>query len=520
MAFADAEKNSRVTQRVTRNLRGRVTITSEHYPDKTEEGLKPDNLNKLNPLVDHPHQKHHGHAHGHLSMHKMAKDGHLKHVDIDLEHWEERTDLTDDMTHQIEDFITDHEKEVYGDEPRTSQKQSQKHHGHAHGHLNMHKMAKDGHLKHVDIDLEHWEERTDLTDDMTHQIEDFIADHEAEVYGDEEGEEEDTSSQQAQERLDVKEVIVLPTGMNYHYNQSLYDDLLTAPFDIYSEIFQDLPFDSKSSFPVFAIPGWEKRLGVFSCFGKVSESFIFENLQFLLQWKDILGASDGVSMELYEYMTNHEFEADLIIAKGHKGEDIIPHLALVISYYQFGTKKKVLVPFARLGDFFDDTSEKHLADEAVREMEVEALHELIQSKRTNSTLFSDTDILENTDQAQGYATVETLHFQKLFQLLIRRTFLFSFGYADCLMQDEPDSLRKCLDDTFTNVVKLETNVRGALDDQVMEMVSIVNERSHAKTLEACVSFQNNMGSIYEAASCSNMLELGTVVANPLRSQLR
>ncbi|CAJ1965097.1 unnamed protein product [Cylindrotheca closterium] len=533
-AFADADNNSRVTQTVTRNLRGRVTITSEHYPDKTEEGLKQENLSKKTPLVDHPHKpnKRHGHALGHLQMHKMAKDGHLKHVDVDLEHWEERTDLTDDIKHEIEDFIEDHEEEVYGQEDKTPLQTH--HHGHAHGHLHMHKMAKDGHLKHVDVDLEHWEERNDLTDDMVHEIEDFIEDHDEVVHGYEDDEGNTTSEavedrrpqeERANERLDhedVKEVIVLPTGMNYHYNQSLYDDLLTAPFDIYSEIFQDLPFDSESSFPVFAIPGWQKRLGVFSCFGKVSESFIFENLQFLLQWKDILGASDGVSMDLYEYMTTHEFEADLIIAKGHKGEGIIPHLALVISYYQFGTKKKVLIPFARIGDFFDDTSEKHLADEEVKEMELEALHEMIQSKRSNSTLFSDTHLAESTDLAEGYATVEALHFQKLFQLLIRRSFLFSFGYADCLMQDEPDNLRKCLDDTFIDVVKLETTVRGALDDQVVEMISIVNERSHVQNVEACVSFQNNMGSIYEAASCSNMLELGSVVTinNPFRSQLQ
>jgi hypothetical protein len=225
-------------------------------------------------------------------------------------------------------------------------------------------------------------------------------------------------------------------------------------------------------------------------------------------------------MELYEYMTTHEFEANLIIAKGHKGADIIPHLAIVISYYQFGTKKKVMVPFARIGDFFDDTSEKHLANEEVKEMEMDALHEMIQSKRSNSTLFSES-FPENIDRAQGYATVETLHFRKLFQLLIRRSFLFSFGYADCLMQDELDDLRKCLDDTFTNVVKLETNIRGALDDQVAEMIAIVNERSHVKTIEACVSFQNNMGSINDASSCSNMLDLGSVVASrPLRSQIR
>ena len=463
VALVDGESNPRVTHTVTRNLRGRVTITSEHYPSKTEEGLKSENIKRKNPLVDHPHTP--------------------------------------------QDHV-----------PR-------KHHGHAHGHLNMHKIAKDGHLKHVDIDLEHWEERTDLTEEMVHQIEDFIADHEEEVYGHDDGEEEYIRARngqtQSQFQKDVNETVVLPTGMNYHYNQSMYDNLLNAPFEIYSQIFRGLRFNTEKYFPVFAVPSWQKRIGVFAGFGKVAETFIFENLQFLLQWKDILGASDGVSMELYEYITSHDFEANLIIARGHKGDDIIPHLALVISYYQFGTKKNVLIPFARIGDFFDDTSEKHLADEEVKEMEMDALHEMILSKRSNSTLFSKEIFSESSDRAQGYATVETLHFQKLFQLLIRRTFLFSFGYADCLMQDEPDNLRNCLDETFTSTVKLETSVRGALDDQIVEMISIVDERSHAKTVEACVPFQNNMGSISDAASCSSMLDLGSVIArSSLRSQVQ
>jgi hypothetical protein len=466
LPFANGDDHPRTTETVTTNLRGGNAVRKRiSYPDKTDEGMKPENLKKLNPLID---QHHHHHAHGHLYLRQMSEDGKVKDMDVDMDHLDEN-DIPPEVLHNIEDFIFSHYEA-----PHEAPHYHQSHESPAH--------AGPQHFdKHQAVEDHHHHKRTTHDDKASRKV-------------------------------------ILPTGFDSHYNQTLYHRLLVAPFEIYADIF-DHHFWGESSFPVFAVPDWKNKTGIFSGFGKSGDSLIFENMQFLLHWHDIIGASDGVTQELYEFMSNHDFHASLIIGKAHQELAETAHLALVVSYYQFGSKKNVLIPFARIEDFFDDTSEQHLKNSDTKDLEMSALHEMIQAKRSNSTSFYNPATKISDERIEAFGVIEASHFQKLFQLLIRRTFLFSFGYADCLMQ-EPDYLRQCLDDTYSSVVKMETNVRGALDDQIFEQLAVVNDRLHTKVAEACVSFQNTGGSVYGSGSFDDTLDLGTLITTPFKGKLQ
>lgn len=404
-------------------------------------------------------------------------------TDLDINHIDEN-DVPPEVLQNMEDFMFSHYEPPHDHHSSIDESHHSIHHGHHH--------LEGSHHHHADP--EHFGKHQAVEDHHLHH-------------------------RRAPHRHESSQKVILPTGFDSHYNQTLYHRLLDAPFDIYESIF-DHHIWGESSFPVFAVPEWSSHAtGLFSSFGKSGDSLIFENLQFLLKWHDILEASDGVTTELYDYMSHHDFHANLIIGKAHQEKDDTAHIALVVSYYQFGSRKHVLVPFARIEDFFDNASVDFLKDPDTKDLETSALKEMIYSKRSSnntSSFFSAAAMNATKDEGgsgdrreEAMGIIEGMHFQKLFQLLIRRTFLFSFGYADCLMQEEPGFLRQCLDDTYSSVVKMETNVRGALDDQVVEQLAVVNGQLHTKLAEACVDG-------YSSGSCDDhmMMDLGTLATTP------
>jgi len=311
-----------------------------------------------------------------------------------------------------------------------------------------------------------------------------------------------------------RSIYALPTGLASHYNQSLFDELHNAPFRVYAEALGH-ELDEGESFPVFALPQWLNTTGVFTGFSKKATPLIFENVQFLLHWDDIVAsATSPVSDDVTEHIANSNFHASLIIGKSIGNNANVPFIGMVLSYYQFGSLKNVLVPFSKLEDFFDNTSEKHLLDPNTKSLEMAALHEMLEERRANSTTLYHPALALSKERKSQLEDLEVVHFQKLFQLLIRRSFLFAFGFADCLL-NEPHDLRDCLDDTFYHLIEMETTTRGALDDQVVEKLAEINETFHSRVSEACVSVQGSgNGFMYGSGSgsCYNTNDLGAFVS--------
>lgn len=301
-----------------------------------------------------------------------------------------------------------------------------------------------------------------------------------------------------------KKLHVLPAGnFGRDFNSSLYNDLHNAPFEIYESAFGIGEEEREKSFPVFVVPDWQKdTTGVFSAFSRTASPLTFQNMQILLTWEDVKEASTGADEELAYFINSNNFEASLFIGKtlGDSTSDI-PFLGLVASYHQH-SQKNILVPFAKIEHFFHDTSEKHLLRESAHYIDHDTLHEILDAERSNnstSTFFHPELIAETLqkNRREQLEDVEAIHFRRLFQLLIRRTFLFSYGYADCL-KEEPHDLRSCLDDTFSLVVQMEAAIRDALDDQLFEELERITQVANtSKYREACVSL--NMYGIMECS---------------------
>ena len=184
----------------------------------------------------------------------------------------------------------------------------------------------------------------------------------------------------------------------------------------------------------------------------------------------------------------NEFQASLFIGKTLGTGSEVPFLGLLVSYHQ-SSQKNILIPFAKLENFFHDTSEKHLLSESSKNLQHDALHEMLDEERSKSgpmSAFFHPEIIASTNRKEQLKDIEAIHFRRLFQLLIRRTFLFSFGYADCL-KVEPHNLRSCLDDTFSLVVQMEASGRTALEDQLLEELASVTQMNISKVSEVCIS---------------------------------
>ncbi|MGK3734761.1 MAG: hypothetical protein ACI8RD_001608 [Bacillariaceae sp.] len=316
-----------------------------------------------------------------------------------------------------------------------------------------------------------------------------------------------------QPRRHDKSLHILPTGENT-YNHSLFEELHSAPFEIYESSLGQGKEEREDSFPVFIVPDWKRdTTGVFSGFSRTATPLAFQNIQFLLSWDDIVEASTGAEDSLVDFLDESNFEASLFIGKTLGAESHVPFLGLMVSYEQ-RSQKNVMIPFAKLENFFHDTSEKHLLSDSIKHLEHDALHGMLDEERSSSkssnnatNSFFHHEIIHGTNQKEQLEDIEAIHFRRLFQLLIRRTFLFSFGYADCL-KVEPHNLRQCLDDTFSLVVQMEASIRGALDDLLVEELgSVTKTNSSSRVSEACISASSGS---YGTGDCSAFEGLGGV----------
>jgi len=295
-------------------------------------------------------------------------------------------------------------------------------------------------------------------------------------------------------RRNDKSLHALPSGnLSREYNSTLYEELHNAPFEIYESAFGVGKEEREESFPVFIVPDWQKHTnGMFSGFSRTATPLMFQTVKLLLSWEDIVEASTGAEEDLMNFIHRNNFEASLFIGKT-LGDAVshVPFLGLMVTYHQ-SSEKNIMIPFAKLENFFHDTSEEHLLSDSIHELEHDALQDLLDGFRgSNSTnsffhpeIVADT---RNNKKKEQLEDIEAIHFRRLFQLLIRRTFLFSFGYADCL-KEEQTNLRSCLDDTFSVVVQMEATVRDAIDDKLIEeLARITNLTDASKLREACVS---------------------------------
>ena len=326
--------------------------------------------------------------------------------------------------------------------------------------------------------------------DNKHQQINFI---DSEIIDDQEESPEEVMHRQRMRNDESK--VVLPSGaFDRVFNSSLYEELHNAPFEIYESAFDLHQEERDDSFPVFIVKDWQKdKTGVYSGFSRTATPFVFQNMQVLLPWKDIVEASTGADKELSRFIEKNNFEASLFIGKtiGESVSDV-PFLGLIVSYHQ-KSQKHILVPFGKLEHFFHDTSEKYLLSESIQYLEHDTLHKMLDEERANKnstdTFFHSEIVVDtrNNIRKEQLEDIEAIHFRKLYQLLIRRTFLFSFGYADCL-REEPHTLRACLDDTFSLVVQMESTVRDAMDDELIEQLGKMTKLTKdSKLREACVS---------------------------------
>lgn len=336
-----------------------------------------------------------------------------------------------------------------------------------------------------------------------------------------EQEESPNEAKHRQKMRNDKSKIKLPSGtLGRSFNSSLFRELHNAPFEIYESSFGVSDEERLDAFPVFIVQDWQRdTIGVYSGYSRTASSFTFQNIKNLLSWSDIVEASSGADGELTEFIANNKFEASLFIGKT-LGESVsqVPFLGLVVSYHQ-KSHKNVMVPFGKLENFFHDTSEKYFLSESVQTLEHDAMHALLDEERanTNSTFFHPEIVADtrNNNRKEQLEDLEAIHFRKLYQLLIRRTFLFSFGYADCL-REEPHTLRSCLDDTFSLVVQMEATVREALDDELVEELAKITELTkESKLREACVSVTPGSFGMSDCGVSGGM-PLSTLSASALR----
>lgn len=516
-----AEATTTTTTTETRNLRGKVvhTRTVRVNENQDKSGL----LRGVEPLVDpQPVQTEHHHF---VTVRGRTSKGEERAIVLDLDQ------LEDKLPHDAPIFTKNHHVFQHGDQkakpgnmrgadsqpasPSSAASPSTPT-NHLHGSARHGNLRNDHEIIHHEESHEHhFVGHSEVEREHEHH---YRPQHRPHRDHPSHGQENSTTShfqQDAEGDFDWKrdrEMFKLPTGLASHFNETLFDELHDAPFRVYEEALGH-SLEEDESFPVFALPQWLNTTGVFTGFSKGAKPLIFENVQFLLHWDEIVSAVNSpVGPELMDHIVNNNFQASLIIGKSVGDGSHVPFIGMVVCYYQFGNPKNVLVPFSKLEDFFDDTSEKHLLDPDTKTLEMAALHEMLQQKRSSTeSHFYHPALAHSEERRAQLENLEITHFQKLFQLLIRRSFLFSFGYADCLL-NEPHHLRSCLDDTFYNLIKMETSVRGALDDQIVEQLAEINETFHSKVSEACISVQGSgTGIMYGTGSCYSTNDLGAFV---------
>ena len=457
-------------------LRGKRNVDAVHKrvirPTAKVEAIHGEDSVHLDPLVE-PHHSIAEHTKGHrITLRGTSNSGHAREVTVNLEKVE----------------------------PHLSSKSMLLHNNHKHGHYShQHAYHERGYEYHGDA---HHHHSATGNPEAQNKKEGSVESKTTKS--------ERTKSNEAEKRESIQ-VVKIPSSRSDGFNETLFDWLHNAPFDIYEKSMGH-KLDEDEPFPVFTMPTWYNVTGVFSAFSKAATPLIFENAQVLLGWDNMLEASNGASESLMEIIEESNFHASLIVGKSFGFSGVSSFLGLVTSYYQFGVQKHVLVPFARVEDFFDDSSD--YSDPTTKDLEMAALHDLLAQKKSNST--NPHPVLELRDaRIDELENLEAIRFQKLFQALIRRSFLFSFGYADCL-GSSPYHLRECLDDVYLNLVKQETNVRGALDKELATHMAQINESFHSHVREACIMVQGEIGGPgFGSGSCYDLSDLRSFVQSTL-----
>ena len=304
-----------------------------------------------------------------------------------------------------------------------------------------------------------------------------------------------------------KPTYTLPTGLPEHFNETYFYDLFDAPFDIYEQAVGH-EISVGEPFPIFSIPSWEAAPGIFSGFNKQGEALFFENAQFLSNWDDIRSSSTSFTgRRLETFIENSNFHSNLIIGNAFRDNSFkVSFVGLMISYYKSGFKENALIPLSRLEDFFHEASGQQLSNSETLSLDSTMVQDILNEKLiSNTSDFYHPDFVwtggaDEREIKEQLSDIETIHFQKLYQLLIKRSFLFSYGYADCLRADpKSNNLRACLDYTFFEIVKIETGIRGALEDQILDQLTELDKTFHSNVKEACMSID---GGMIGAESCA------------------
>lgn len=471
------------------------------------------NLRRPEPLVD-PHARLQNQPHHFVRVHGKTFDGETRSMVLDLDK------LEDKLPHESSIFTKNNH--VFHTETKSGNMRGESTTVHWHADDNSHHLrsshpnTKSEHGLHHETPVVHFDGHDVVEKQHEHH---YHPHHNVPTQTHKQTHKQNrTHNEDKQDDFDWKRdrsMYSLPTGLASHYNETLFEELHNAPFRVYAEALGH-ELDEGESFPVFALPQWMNKTGVFTGFSKKATPLIFENVQFLLHWDDIVAtATSPISDALQAHIDDNNFHASLIIGKSVGNGANVPFIGMVICYYQYGQSKSVLVPFSKLEDFFDNTAEKHLLDPNTKSLEIAALHSMLEEKRTNSSSFYHPALAHSEERKAQLEDMEIVHFQKLFQLLIRRSFLFAFGFADCLL-NEPHDLRECLDDTFYHLIEMETTTRGALDDQVIEKLAEINETFHSRVSEACISVQGS-GILYGSGSCYNTNDLGAFVVGNFAS---
>lgn len=476
-------------------LRGNKAVVHKRtlHPHQTEEAKKPENLVHRDPLVE-PHHKHTAKLRG------TSRSGKVKEVIVDF-------DKIESFLHQASDIHHEHlYHHYYGHHKEETHTTTEQQEAETRSRPNQKNPKTIEH--HADMPP-----RTSQEKKAGEEQPIPIAQPAAQG-STTEGAPKIRRAGRSQAKRGQNLHLLPHSNSDEHFNQTMFEQLYMSPFDLYENALGH-KLEEEDPFPVLTMPTWYNVTGVFSAFSKTVTPLIFENSQILLDWESIKAASPVVSNELHQFISDSNFHTNVIIGKCFGKRETQSFLGLVLSYYQFGVEKNVLIPFAKVEDFFDETytSHHHILDKDTRNLEIDALHQLLEQKGNHTSqhrLFQ----LRDT-RVEQLENLEIVRFQQLFQVLIRRSFLFSFGYADCLHQD-PYGLRACLDNTFVHVVDRETSMRGALDEQLLRELEEINRDFHSRVSEACISVQGSGQDPLRAGDCSNIQDLRQFVTSTFR----
>lgn len=294
----------------TRMLRGKPIVhtrTVKKSEVNEEDGSRQQGLRAAEKLVDpHSDPNHH-----YAKVRGKNSQGERKAVVLDL------NQLEDKLPHDAA-ILTQNHNHFQHDEGAAT------HNTHIHhGHRLDHQLHHDAHASHF--------ERHEQVE-QHHQ-------HKYHQHNNTEGEDHGNNDGNSESKRD-RSMYALPTGLESHFNQTLFNNLHNAPFKIYEEAIGRRP--ETDSFPVFVLPEWHHLTGVFTGFSRKADPLIFENTQFLLEFEDMVAASNGVDEELADFIENNNFHSSLIIGKSIGNGASVPFIVWWFHIISTGLRRTFL----------------------------------------------------------------------------------------------------------------------------------------------------------------------------------